>query len=543
MVEKSYPDMWDHIEKLRENDLLVEVDRPINKDTELHPLVRWQYRGGLDEDDRKAFLFNNVHDSKGREFDTPVIVGGLAGNPEIYGLGINADPSVIHKKWDDAIENPVEPVEIDSSDAPIHEVVYEGEELEEEGQGLDGIPVPISTPGFDNAPYTTMSAMVTNDPETGVRNIGIYRAQMKSPTRTGIFSYPGHGMFDHWHEMKERGEPLPVAICVSAPPAIGYTAAQTLPADVDELSVSGGLVGEPIREVEAKTVPLQVPADADIIIEGYARTDVFEPEGPFGESHGYLAMKEYGLVFDVTAITMREEPVYTSIMSQVTPSESCTLKKVAMEPLYLNFLRNTCSISSVVDIELHEPLTNLREVMIVQMEKGADKSEVWRALTSTISFRPAHGKFVVAVNEDIDPKNLDSVVWAMSYRSNPAEDVQIVEKRSKGHYPGISEHGQSNDSALLWDATLDEKLPPVSLPTKEYMENAREIWEDMGLPELSPESPWYGYTLDVGVWNDELEEEAQLAVESEYYKTGEKDLDRRVSTDDVAANDPYEWDE
>ncbi|WP_380676152.1 UbiD family decarboxylase [Salinigranum sp. GCM10025319] len=541
MVQREYPDMWEHIQKLKDNDLVVEVDRPINKDTELHPLVRWQYRGGLSENERKAFLFTDLHDSKGREFDTPVVVGALAGNPEIYGLGINSAPEKIHEKWDDAIENPVDPVEIDS--APVHEVVREGDDLEEPGQGLDGIPVPISTPGWDNAPYTTMSAMVTQDPDSGVRNMGIYRAQLKSRNRTGIFSYAGHGLFDHWHKMKERGEPLPVAVCVSAPPCVAYTSAQTLPADVDELAVAGGLVGSPIREVEAKTVPLSVPADADIIFEGYVRSDVLEPEGPFGESHGYLAMKEYGLVFELTAITMRSEPLYTSIISQVTPSESCTLKKVAMEPLYYNYLTKTCSISTVAGVELHEPLTNLREVMIVQMKKHADTSEVWRALTSTISLRPAHGKIVIAVDEDIDPKNLDAVVWAMSYRSNPAEDVQIVNKRSKGHYPGISEHGLSNDAALLWDATLKEALPPVSLPKREYMENAREIWEELGLPELDPESPWYGYALDVGVWNDELEQEAQLAVESEYFETGANDVDKRVSTDNVNVNDVYEWDE
>lgn len=543
MVSPQYPDMRDHIEELRERDLLVTVDREINKDTELHPLVRWQFRGGLPEEDRKAFLFTNVTDANGRTFDTPVTVGALAGNPQIYGAGLGVEPSEVNQKWDNALDNPIEPTEISSSEAPIHDVVHTGSDLDEDGNALEGIPIPISTPGFDNAPYTTMSAFVTHHPETGDRNVGIYRAQVKNRKRTGMNPSIewGKGIYEHWKAAKERDEPLPAALVVSAPPAVAYTSAQSLGFGVDELAVSGGLVGEPMREVEGQTVPVKVPADADIVIEGEIRTDVLEPEAPFGESHGFINSKEYNMVFDVTGITKRSDPIFTSIISQVTPSESSVIKKTALEPLFYKHLTEECKLNCVTDVMLHEPLTNLRKLIIVQVEQGTKRSAVWRSLTAVASFRASHGKFVVAVDDDIDPNNLDAVFWAMGYRSRPHEDTEIIEGRSVGHAPRHEGQDESSDSAILWDATLKRKMPPISLPKKEYMEDAREIWEELGLPELDPEMPWYGYSL--GEWNEQLEAEAQRAVEGRYFETGDELKDRQVSTDDVEPNTPVFSDE
>ena len=147
---RAYPDLHDHLRALDARGLLVTVDREINKDTEIHPLVRWQFRGGLEESERRAFLFTNVVDSKGRRFDIPVAVGVLAANRDIYRTGIGCELDEIEATWNRAVANPVAPVEV--RDAPCQEIVIEGAALDAPGQGLDGIPVPISTPGWDNAP-------------------------------------------------------------------------------------------------------------------------------------------------------------------------------------------------------------------------------------------------------------------------------------------------------------------------------------------------------------------------------------------------------
>ena len=157
--ERGYPDLHDHLKVLDKARLLITVKRPINKDTEMHPLVRWQFRGGIEEKDRKAFLFTNVTDSKKRKYDIPVVVGVLAANREIYRLGMNCELDKINETWIKAIANPIPPRIV--TDAPCHEIVIMGKELDKPGKGLDGIPVPISTPGWDNAPYTTLSQYIT----------------------------------------------------------------------------------------------------------------------------------------------------------------------------------------------------------------------------------------------------------------------------------------------------------------------------------------------------------------------------------------------
>jgi UbiD family decarboxylase len=332
---RSYPDLHEHVLALAQAGLLVVVDEPINKDTEMHPLVRWQYRGGIAEPERKAFLFTQPTDSNGRRFDSSVLIAGLAANREVYRIGFGKPLDEIGPTWVAAIAGPLPPRVV--TDAPCQEVVIEGGDLDRAGAALDGLPVPISTPGWDNAPYLSAGHYITRDPETGIQNVGNYRGQIKAPRRLGMNPSVElrAGIFAHWEKCKARGEPLPCAVVVGCPPVISYAAVQKMPDNVDELAVAGGLAGGPINVVRAKTVDLLVPAEAEIVIEGLINTELLEPEAPFGESHGYVNLQEYNAFMEVTAITRRRHPILTSFISQVTPSESSVIRRVAMEPVYL----------------------------------------------------------------------------------------------------------------------------------------------------------------------------------------------------------------
>ena len=531
MARRGYPDLHDHLALLEREGLLVRVKRPINKDTELHPLVRWQFRGGIAEPERKAFLFEQVTDSKGRAYSIPVVVGALAANRRIYSLGLGCPVDQIGQKWQEAMARPIPAVEV--TEGPVHDVVRVGDALDEPGGGIDLLPIPISTPGFDNAPYVSCAAWITRDPDTGAQNVGCYRAQVKARRRLGMNPSVElrPGIFLHWLRYRELGRPMPAALVIGAPPVVSYTSVQKLPPDVEELSVAGGLAGTPIRVVRGRTVDVMVPAEAEIVVEGLIDTEWLEPEGPFGESHGYVNLQEFNPFMEVTAITYRRDAILPSIISQVTPSESSLIKKVAYEPLLLNHLRTNLALRSVVRVGMHEPLTNLRKLVVVQMRKPAER-EIWQALYGAASFQPAIGKLVVAVDEDIDPENPDAVLWAMSYRMNPQHDVQIVKGKDPGHAPRATRGGEAkrdlsaSDSALLVNAIRKQAFPPVSLPKREYMERAKVIWEELGLPALKPESPWYGYSL--GEWCDEFEDEARLAVQGDAFVVGERLAQRRV---------------
>lgn len=516
---KTYPDLQDHLYNLESADLLRVIDAPVNKDTELHPLVRWQFRGGIDEKDRKAFKFTNVVDSHGRKYDMPVVVGVYASNAEIYAMGMGVTEDQIGKKWTEAISNPIQPVTVEK--APCQEIVITGDCLKGKGKGLDRLPVPISTPGYDCAPYLTATNVVTRNPETRTQNMGTYRAGLKASDRMVVrmVSRPGGAEgYVHWEMYKALGEKMPCAIVVGCPPAVAFMGPQKLPVGVEEMAVGGGVVGAAIHQIKCKTVDLMVPADSEIVIEGFIDTKYLEPEAPFAESHGHVALEDYNMIMEVTAITQKKNAVFTSIISQLTPSESSVIKRVAYEPLYLLHLRDVLGIKAVKKVHLHEPLTNLRKVLFVQVEKGTSTTEIWRALHGASSLAAAIGKYVIAIDEDIDPGHGDAVFWALSYRANPALDVHIV-KHKLPYGPRDDRIGAETDAIMLVDATLKKDLPPIALPKKEFMENARRLWNDLGLPQLSPEKPWHGYSL--GHWSETWDQAAARAVEGRYLENGE----------------------
>src|SRR5262249_10320154 len=252
------------------------------------------------------------------------------------------------------------------------------------------------------APYLTATCVITKNPETGIQNIGTYRGQLKGSTRLGMMTlaYLRSGGYDHWIKSQKAGRKMPIAIVIGCPPLLAFQGPQKLPQAVDEIGVAGGLAGGPINVVRGRTVDLMVPAEAEVVIEGYADPDYLEPEGPFGESHGYVALEDFNLIIEVTAITRRRNAVLASIISQVTPSESSVVKKLAYEPLFLAHVRDSLGIKGVKQVILHEPLTNLRKVVILQFARGVPRTEIWRALNGVLALHPYVGKFVIAVDED-----------------------------------------------------------------------------------------------------------------------------------------------
>jgi UbiD family decarboxylase len=517
-------DFQSHLAALEAQGLLVRIDRPINKDTELHPLVRWQFQGGLAEDQRRAFLFTNVIDSSGRRYDIPVAVGALAASPPIYAVGMGRVVEEIEAAWARAIANPIPPILVPSP--PCQAVVIKGEELRGAGNGLARLPVPISTPGFDAAPYLTATLCITRDPDTGIQNMGTYRAALKATDRLGVrmsSRIGGAGGYLHWKKHNRKGEPMPCAIVVGCAPVAMFTGGMKLAVDLDEMAVAGALAGAPLRMAKALTVDLHVPADAEIVIEGLIDPELLEPEGPFGESHGHVALEDFNMSMRVTAITHRPLPVFASIISQVTPSESSVLKKVAMEPLFLTHLRQQLAVKGVRRVVMHEPLSNLRKVIFVQFAHGTPRSEIWRGLHGAATLLADCGKICIALSEDIDPTNTDAVFWSLAYRSNPIEDVHVAPHRSAGHGPKSAP--REEDSGLLIDATLKHPAPPLALPAREFMERAHAIWQELGLPALSPQPPWHGYSL--GDWSRSWDVYAERAVAGKWQQSGEETLARR----------------
>ena len=522
-------DFQEHLANLEKAGLLTRIDKAVCKDTEIHPLVRWQFVGGFPEAERRAFLFTNVRGAKGEKYDIPVVVGALAASEQIYAMGMGVAPDKLGEIWMRGIANPIAPVAV--ANAPCQEVVITGDELQRTG-GIGALPVPISTPGFDAAPYLTATCCVTKDPESGARNMGTYRAGLKAWDRLGVrmaSRLSGAGGYAHWLKYQKLGQPMPCAIVIGAAPVVAFTGPQKLGTDVDEMAVAGGLAGRAMRVVKCKTIDLEIPADAEIVVEGLIDTELLEPEGPFGESHGHIALEDFNMSMRISAITMKKKPVFASILSEVTPSESSILKKSAYEALFLSHLKHHLEIKGIKRVVMHEPLTNLRKVLFLEMAHGAQQSEVWRALNGASTLQAQCGKIVIAVSEDIDARNTDAIFWSLAYRFDPVADTLIVPHKAGGHGPkalGPKAGAGGEESSILIDATLKHKTSPLALPAKKYMERSRQLWEELGLPRLAPASPpWHGY--DLGDWAPDWQAFADNAAKGDWVANGLNTFARR----------------
>ena len=525
-----WPTLGAYVEGLDKAGKLVRVTTPINKDTELHPLVRLQFRG-LPERLRKAFLFENVVDSRGRSYDIPVLVGAMAGSAEIYALGMGCPVEEVEDVWRNALAHQIAPIEV--ADAPCHEIVITGEELSRPGRGLGRLPIPISTPGFDNAPYTTAGHWVTKDPETGMHNLGNYRGMVKAEDRIGVLlGRLAWGMRWHIDRWRERGaKRVPAAIVIGAPPHVTYTAVTRIPNDMCEYDVAGGLIGRPIELARCVTHDLLVPAQAEIVIEGTVPTEIVEMEGAFGEFPGYMAQRDYSFFMDVSAITMRKKPIYLSILSQMPPSESSKMRNIGRAATGLRLLRSA-GMDNVIAVEYLE-CAGSNAVAVVKLKKreADDGKKALRLLAEKFM-----GKMLVAVDEDINIRDAENILWAIAYRAQPYRDTEVVEAPPFTLDPAAVPPGASRglvtrdkpprSTALLIDATMPWPYPPLSLPKREFMERAIELWQGLQLPSLTLKDPWWGYSL--GYWTEEEEKEAELAVKGRHYETGEKQKQTRL---------------
>jgi 4-hydroxy-3-polyprenylbenzoate decarboxylase len=514
---EPYESLRDYLDTLEAHGLLTRVARRVDKDGELVPLVRLQFRG-LPASERRAFLFDDVTDARGRTFDASVAIASLAASREIYALAVGASEGTggVGEAWARALGNPVAPVRVRSG--PCKEVVVRGaEELDRSG-GVDMLPHPISTPGFDPAPFLTAGCWVTRDPDDGSYNVGTYRGMIKGARRVGLqMDTPSQHIAIQLARARRRGQPLPVAIVLGAVPALSLASVQKLPYGTSEYELAGGLMGRPLDVVPAETVDLEVPAQAEVVIEGHIDPFREEREGPFGEASGYMGPSTSSPVVEVSCVTHRRRPIVQAFISEFPPSESTLMRKIGFENVYLRHLRDACNIATVRRVTFYESASSNMSIT-VQLEEPTP-GQAWQALYAVAGYEPSMGKLITAVDADVDPEDLDAVLWALSYRTQPAADVQILQGRVPRLDPSMPAGTTAPAaSTLLVDATRGRPYPPTSLPGRPHMERALALWEELGLPALQLRSPWHGQEL--GDWDDDSRTEAGLAVAGRYLETG-----------------------
>ncbi|MHB1389758.1 MAG: menaquinone biosynthesis decarboxylase [Thermoleophilia bacterium] len=284
---------------------------------------------------------------------------------------------------------------------------------------LDALPILKTWPG-DGGPFITLPVVFTRDPATGKRNAGMYRLQKFDARTTGM----------HWHVHKDgaenfraSGDRMEVAVAIGTDPATTYAATAPLPRGIDEMMLAGFLKGSPVEMVKCRTVDLEVPATAEIILEGYVDHEERRREGPFGDHTGYYSVADDYPVFHLTGVTHRKDPIYATTIVGRPPMEDCFLGK-ATERLFLPLLKTT--LPELVDMNL--PLEGVfHNCAILSIKKSypmhAKKvmSAVWGMGALSLT------KFVVIVDEHVDVHDESEVAWRAFNNVDPRRDVMITE--------------------------------------------------------------------------------------------------------------------
>ncbi|MFN2371465.1 MAG: menaquinone biosynthesis decarboxylase, partial [Candidatus Krumholzibacteriia bacterium] len=304
---------------------------------------------------------------------------------------------------------------------PCQEVVIRDGQLEKTGL-LDLMPV-LTTWPRDGGPYITTPLVITRNPENGRRNIGMYRMQVFDGTTTGMHWQVHKTGAAHHAEYEKRGERMPVCVAIGGPPALTYAATAPLPPDIDEALFAGFLTGEPVTMTKAVTCDLEVPAEADFVLEGYVEPGERRLEGDFGDHTGWYSLAEEFPVFHVTAVTSRRDPHYLTTIVGKPPMEDGWLGW-ATERLFLPLLR--IPLPEVVDY--HLPVAAcFHNLVIVAIRKRypGHARKVCHALwgTGQIMFT----KNVIVVDEDVNPQDLNDVLWRVTGSMDPARDVFFSE--------------------------------------------------------------------------------------------------------------------
>ena len=495
-----YASLRDFMARLEQSGRLVRVTAPVSPHLEMTEI---QTR--LLAEKGPAVLFENVVRTDGTRSDIPVLVN-LFGTVERVAWGMDREPSQLRAVgetlaflrqpeppggWREALDMlpmlrtvmAMKPRTVGS--APCQEIVLTGNDID-----LGRLPVQTCWPG-EPAPLITWPLIVTQGPNPkGDRqdsfNLGIYRLQVTGRNTTLMRWLKHRGGAQHHQRWKGAGkrEPLPVAAVIGADPGTILAAVTPVPDTLSEYQFAGLLRGKKVELVDCKTVPLKVPAEAEIVLEGHVSLDDYGDEGPYGDHTGYYNSVEKFPVFTLSAITMRRHPIYLSTFTGRPPDEPSVLGE-ALNEVFIPLFQQ--QFPEIVDFWLPPEGCSYR-IAVVSMKK-AYAGHAKRVMMGVWSYlrQFMYTKWVIVVDADIDARNWKDVMWALSTRMDPARDITVIEN-TPIDYLDFASPVSGLGSKIGLDAT--DKFPGET--NREWGREIRmdqavvdkvdAMWSELGLP-------------------------------------------------------------
>lgn len=397
---------------------------------------------GLGNQASKACLFENIDGYPGWKVAT-----GLVSSRARLALAMGCAEKRVAFEFEKKILHPVDPVTV--SDAPCQEVVIEGDDVD-----LTALPIPLMHL-FDGGPYIAGTFVVSNDPEHGI-NVGSYRLMYRTPNETSIDLVSPSDMRFYYQRALDQKKPLPIAVAIGVHPLDMLAASFKAPIDSNELSLAGALHGAPVEMVKCKTSDLEVPAHAEIILEGELLPIGWTAdEGPFGEFSQISGDVKWNPIFRVKCITHRKDPIFYMLQM---PWENDWLAAPVTEAAGLQALR----VASVQPVDIRAPVGSCGYwslIASIKKRPGEGKNAV-AALMSV-----AEVKLVIVTDDDIDIHDPDDLDWAMTFRVQADTDAIIFSgARAKHIDPSVKswllgQGGLPTTAKLGIDATIPEGVP------------------------------------------------------------------------------------
>ena len=501
-IERSqaiFGDLRGWIDALRGAGELQEIDGEVDWNVEIGTIIRMMQGDA----DGPAVLFSNIKDYNGPDaVSTRLFAGGHASYSRLammFGLPRDTSVKELVKVCRTIFTERVPPVVVDSG--PVKQNILKGDDID-----LLKFPVPQWN-RMDGGRYIlTYAACVTRDPDTGVHNVGIYRGMVAGRDKIPVLMWRAQHWGGHFAKYEERGEEMPVAYVIGWEPSLTCTAGSPVPRGISEYDVTGAIRGAPVELVECETVPLMVPASAEIVIEGFISPDpaTFTEEGPFAEFTGYYATgKTRKHTTRVTCITHRDDPVFRGAIEGALPgslAENAVMSSVQRSATAWNALDSAGvpGITDVFGMPVHAGVNLF--VQMKQTYRGQAKqaaAALWGNSASHVRY-----KHVTVVDEDIDIHDYSAVDWAVAYRVNAGEDDVIIYPANWGagldpsvrrRDANIQMFGTGKWNRVLIDATINldyepdedgNRFPPTVRPADDDITAVLERWDELGLGKV-----------------------------------------------------------
>jgi len=446
--------MRDWIETLKKAGELVTLTKPVDPEREMGALL-YKSRD-------KALFFNEVKGYAGWR-----ALGQAPANVRQAALAFGVESKDLVKEFARRVTKLKKPRIVDTG--PVRERIFRGDDV-------DMTTLPSHIAGVrDGGRYITSGLVCVRDPDTGVLNMSFHRMQIKGPRRLGILMVPRH-LFLIYQKNEKQNKPTPISVIIGHHPMYYMAAAYTGPADLSELELAGALLEEEVEVVKCETNDLVVPAHAEICYEGEILPHEREEEGPFSEFQDYyVAGTGLNPVIRIDRLMMRKDAIYKEIQNG-SEVEGCVYHKVPMSAAMYERLRTVGGFTDLVNVMIQPGIFGV----VVQL-KQRFKGEAKNVLMAALSSQYLHPKVAIAVDEDVDIFNPAEILWAMSTRVNPQNDVFVIEETRIHPMDPTGPEVVPPGSPLGWSRigskmAIDATKPPLSdVAGRELFERIRPI--------------------------------------------------------------------